>query len=57
MTKKKKKRKKRVPNGTIQQQENGKYFGRVPMGNTGERYVYKRVSGKSKEELKRENAL
>ena len=53
MTKKKKKRKKRVPNGAIQLQENGKYFGRVPMGNTGERYVYKRVSGKSKEEVKR----
>ena len=53
MSKKKpKKRKKRCPNGAIRQLENGKYFGRVPLGYTGERYVYKRITGNTKGEVK-----
>ncbi|MBP3401447.1 MAG: hypothetical protein J6K85_00135 [Clostridia bacterium] len=51
-TNKTKKRKKRCPNGAIRQTSNGTFVGRVPMGFTGERYVYKIVTGKSKADVK-----
>ena len=50
--KKRKKRKKRCPNGAIIQLENGKYFGRAPLGYTGKRYVYQRVTGNTKAEVR-----
>lgn len=51
-----KKRKKRCPNGTVRQLKNGKYTGRVPIGYTGERYVYQIVSGQTKAEVKKDIA-
>ena len=53
-TSKVKKRKKRCPNGAIRQNKDGTFTGRVPMGFTGERYVYKIVTGKSKADVKKQ---
>ena len=51
MSTKKRKRKKRSHNGEIRLLDNGKYFVRFPLGNTGKRYIYKTITGNSKAEV------
>lgn len=51
MTKKKKKRKKRVPNGHLTQLPNGYWQGRVNIGRSEDGPIYQTITRKSKEEL------
>lgn len=51
-TKKRKKRRKRSPNGSIQLMENGKYYARLSLGFTGTKYVYKSITGNTKADVK-----
>ena len=51
MARKKKRNKKKGGKGSIRLLENGKYFARVPLGNTGERYIYRHFTGNTKEEV------
>jgi len=51
MTKKKKKRKKRVKNGELTQLANGHWQGRVAVGRTENGPMYQTITRESKEEL------
>ena len=51
MARKKRKHKRKSNKGAIRLLENGKYFARVPLGNTGERYIYRQFTGSTKEEV------